>query len=92
MTLTAQQSACLDIMQTDDMLAIGNWEEVILSLVAKGYARHLTGQYYRITDAGLAALDQQETDEMRAMVATHNAAVGVVIDGEAKEVDECPHP
>jgi predicted transcriptional regulator len=74
-TLSDPEAVCLDIMQTDDMLAIGNWEEPIKSLAAKGYARHVTGQFYGITPEGLKALDTFETEQMRGMVAEHNARV-----------------
>ena len=99
--LTTQEAACLDIMQTDDMLAIGNWEEVIQSLVAKGYARLVTGQWYGPTEAGLKAMDEHDTNEMRALVAEHNARVGPVIEGEAEDCgagvpkvgrQKCPRP
>lgn len=73
--LTDKEVSCLEIMQTDDMLAIGNWQPIIESLVAKGYARHVTGKFYRSTPAGQAAFDAMEDDQMRAMIGEHNARV-----------------
>jgi predicted transcriptional regulator len=91
--LTTQEAACLDIMQTEDMLAIGNWAPVVQSLVDKGLARHVEGQMYGITAEGMKALDDLETEEMRGMIAEHNARVvqnreriGPIIEGEAEEV------
>ena len=90
-TLSDKEAVCLDIMQTDDMLCVGDWAPFIEALVAQGYAKHVTGQWYGITPEGREAFAAFENREMAGMIAEHNAQVrerqSPTIDGEATE---CP--
>lgn len=90
MPLTDKEASCLEIMQTDDMLAIGNWQPIVESLVAKGYAQHVTGKFYRSTSDGQAAFAAMEDGQMRAMIGEHNARVrnGIAIKATPEEVAE----
>ena len=66
--LTDKEATVLEIMRTDDMLAIGNWQPIIESLVVKGYARHIAGLFHGPTPDGLAALRKFERDELTPVI------------------------
>jgi DNA-binding PadR family transcriptional regulator len=76
-----------------ELLSVGNWREAILALAARGFMRATAARYadpdtrwYRITDAGHAALEEAEEAELRGVIRERDARVkdvsSVVIEGE----------
>ena len=85
--LTDREAVVLELMQTEDLLAIGNWKEIIEALETKGYARRIGELHYRSTPAGREAFEAFEEGELRKALAGRRrvADEGVVIDGEIIE-------
>jgi hypothetical protein len=86
--LSDKEATCLEVMAAGDFLALGDWEDIAKGLTAKGYARHLSGQYYRRTPAGQEALAAFEDGELRTMIRETrppSAFDGVTIEGEVED-------
>ena len=79
MTLTNDEMAVLMIAARGDyMLAIGRWEAPTKSLAAKGFMKREMindGPQYMITDAGRAAMEKGDDDNIRAMI-EHGSQIG----------------
>jgi hypothetical protein len=86
--ITDREAVALEIMRTDDLMAVGHWEETIKSLVAKGYARQVTGVWHRSTPAGQEAFEAFEAGELAAVLGAQKPADdfdGLTIEGEAED-------
>lgn len=57
----------------ESMMAIGRWEAPVNSLVARGYLKQHDKFNNSITDAGRQAVNQDEDDDIRAMITVNNA-------------------
>ena len=91
--LTDKEATVLDIMaRGEDMLAIGHWEPIIESLVAKGFAVRVLDKWHRATPEGLAAFEEFENEQMRTMIKEHNERIrernAPVIEGQATECQQ----
>jgi hypothetical protein len=87
--LTDKEAVVLDLMQTEDLLGIGNWEEIIKSLVAKGYARRIGELHYRSTPAGQEAFETfQDAELLKVMAGRAVRDEGPVIEGEIMDGEE----
>ena len=86
--ITDREAVALEMMSTDDLMAVGHWEDTIKSLVAKGYARQVTGVWHRSTPAGQEAFEAFEAGELAAMK-TEKRRVddfdGATIEGEVED-------
>jgi hypothetical protein len=86
--ITDREAVALEVMQTDDLMAVGHWQDTIKSLVAKGYARQVAGVWHRSTPAGQEAFEAFEAGELAAMRAVQKPADdfdGLTIEGEAED-------
>ena len=96
LALSELENVVLSIVATGESVRpIGPWAKAIEILLGKGLVRNSGDGSYTITEAGKAAYDQMETEEMRGMIGEHNARVreqaAPVIDGEiVGEDDQCP--
>lgn len=86
--ISDREAVALEVMATDDLMALGEWKATLESLEKKGYVRHLTGLFYRRTPAGDEAFAAFEEAEMRAVMGAKKPVdefEGVTIEGEAED-------